>query len=348
MTNAGARLSFEQEILVASDDPGINNALATEIIGGDVERARYAVFLLCLRARFVPHTDFLIKQVNGLVSSGSREGRIAPFPPDFSKLDQRARAALQSALSSPNQGLRSSARIYSFAALEDLSSVPTNTLAKQWRAAAGKVPACFHDHPLAYSDAEQSISLIKSALASRGLAGVVAISPMLKNENDTEARGEEIEFVRFVDTSVVRLRGSEEGTRVIQILKEAVLAHPLRYCWMRFNQTEGDRQKYWLELEDQFLRDRVPCDLGSWATLIALALDQLRGDSLTKPALFEKDYRVCSPQMQRFISWLTDVDPNFPAWEFPSTGTQDDMLHPLFLSKIGRYHEMWVKMNAVR
>ena len=50
--------------------------------------------------------------------------------------------------------------------------------------------------------------------------------------------------------------------------------------------------------------------------------------------------------MQGFLSRLTDVDPTFPAWEFPSTGTQDDMLHPAFESKIRRYHEMWIKMKT--
>jgi hypothetical protein len=68
--------------------------------------------------------------------------------------------------------------------------------------------------------------------------------------------------------------------------------------------------------------------------------------NLSAPALFEKDCRVCGVQMQGFISSLTEADPTFPAWEFPSTGTQDDMLHPDFVSKIRRYHEMWLKINA--
>ena len=152
--------------------------------------------------------------------------------------------------------------------------------------------------------------------------------------------------MRFIVSAVVRLRRSEEGRQAILAVKDAVLSHPLQYCWMRYNKTEGDRRKYWLGLEDQFLRDRISCDLASWATLIAVALEQQYGDHLSAPALFEKDCRVCGVQMQRFISWLTEADPTFPAWEFPSTGTQDDMLHPDFVSKIRRYHEMWLKMNA--
>jgi hypothetical protein len=50
--------------------------------------------------------------------------------------------------------------------------------------------------------------------------------------------------------------------------------------------------------------------------------------------------------MQVFLSRLADIDPAFPAWEFPSTGTADDMLHPAFESKIRRYHEIWIKMKT--
>jgi hypothetical protein len=343
-TAADARLHWEEDILVASAEPSINSALVAEIRGHDVERARYAVFLLCLRARFVSHSDFLIKQVNSLMSSESRDGRISPFPPDLGKLDQDATLALSEALTGPNEALRNSAKIYTFTTLEDLSSLPTVALVERWNTTSRRIPACHHDRPLAYWDVEQSIPLFLAALASRGLEAAIAVSSLLKNERNAEARGEEIELVRFLDSAAVRLRRSEEGRQAIQTVKEAVLSQPLQYCGMRYNWTDGDRRNYWLELENQFLQDRVSCDLGSWATLVAVALDQQYGDRLSAP--FEKDYRVCNDQMQGFISWLTEADPAFPAWDFPSTGTQDDMLHPNFVSKIHRYHEMWIKMNA--
>jgi len=345
LTAADARLSFEEEILVASGDASINNALVTEVNGNDLERVRYAVFLLCLRARFVPHSDFLIQHVNSLMSLGLGDGRISPFAPDLSKLDQSAGLALRSALESPNRTLRNSAKIYTFAALEDLSSVPTSALVERWRTAARKIPACFKAAPDAYTDTEESLPLLRIALAARGLEAAVAVSSLLKNEGNAEVRNEEIDLVRFVDSSVVRLRGSEDGRRAIQAVKEAALSHPLQYCWMRFNKTEGDRQKFWMELEDQFLRDHLP----SWTTLVAEAFDQLHGEHLTAPAPSASDYRICNDvcgmQMRSFVSWLTEADPTFPCWEFLSSETDSDMLHPLFVSKIRRYHEMWLKTN---
>jgi len=47
--------------------------------------------------------------------------------------------------------------------------------------------------------------------------------------------------------------------------------------------------------------------------------------------------------MNGFISYLTRIDPTFPSWEFPSAGSEDDMLHPKFREKLARYHEAFVK-----
>ena len=57
LTAADARLSFEQEILVASDDPGINSTLATEIMGHDVARATRYSCSPCVRASSLIRTS---------------------------------------------------------------------------------------------------------------------------------------------------------------------------------------------------------------------------------------------------------------------------------------------------
>ena len=342
LTEADARFSSEQDILVSSADSTIQSALLAETRGNDAERVRYAIFLLCLRARYVPHSEFFVKQGNGYFSSADGEGRISPFPLDLSKSDIEARQAINAALSSPNAKLRDSTKIYAFAVLEDLSSLPTTALAQRWRVASGKVPACFHDRPLAYSDREQVLPILKSALASRGLEAAVAISSMLRHERNLESLGEEIEMVRFLDSAAVRLRRSEEGRQVIQAVKDAISTHPLQYCSMRSNKTDAERRQYWRELEDQFLRDQFD---RRWTTVVAVALDQEYGDHFSVP--FEGGYRKAGPQMQVLLTQLTDTDPTFPAWEFPSTGTEDDILHPLFAAKVRRYHEAWIKMNPV-
>jgi hypothetical protein len=340
LTEADARFSAEQDIVVASADSTINNAILAEMRGNDVERVRYGVFLISLRARYVPHSKFLVQQVNGTFSSAEGAGQISPFPSDLSKLDIETRQAIDEALSSTNVKLRVSAKIYTFALLGELSSLPTAALVQRWRVASGRVPACLHDRAVAYSDPEQVLPIFRIALASRGLEAAVAISSLLRNERNLESLGEEIETVRFLDSAAVRLRRSEEGKQVIQAVKDAVLTHPSQYCSMRYNKTDAERRQNWRELEDQFLRDQFDRE---WTAVIAVALDQEYGDHFSVP--FEKGYRKAGPQMQVLLTQLTETDPRFHAWEFPSTGTEGDVLHPLFAAKVRRYHEAWIKMN---
>ena len=149
-------------------------------------------------------------------------------------------------------------------------------------------------------------------------------------------------MLRLLDAASVRLRGSAEGREAIATA-EKVWRQELRYCGKRLYKTSEAREKSWKELESQFMKDKLDCGVGSWATLIAVALDQQYGDHFSVP--FGQGYRRCGPQMEMFLSRLTDIDPTFPSWEFPSTATQDDMLHPDFLSKINRYHEAFTRMN---
>ena len=343
-TAADSRLYGEQEILIHSPDASINSALASEVKSSEVERARYAVFLLCLRARFVPHSDFLIKQVNGFSwSPVARPGRISPFIPDLHKLGPLASQALTDAINSPNPKLRTTAKLYSFALLEDLSKLSTLEVATRWRKEVDRVRPCFSYSPDDFDEPAQLIFLLRTSLSARGLDGAIAISSLLKTETNPEDREREIEMLRFLDAASVRLRGSIEGQQVIQTVEKAALSQDIRFCGRRPYKTEALRQEYWGTLKAQFQKDEYSCSLDSWATLVALALDQQYGTHFT---VATSSGKVCGRQLLVFFTYLTDLDPAFPAWESPSTGTQDDMLSPRFLAKIRRYHEAFIKMNT--
>ena len=342
-TSADARLAFEEQILVSSPKADINGALAVEIRSPDLARARYAVFLACLRGRFVPQSEFPIKDIPAsLVSDGVRAGRISPFGPSFDRLGEETSRTLQAAIRSSNQELQTTAKLFSFALLEELSLVSTGTLASRWRSEIHKQP-CYLYSPLAFSEPDQLIFLLKRSLASRGLDAAIAISTMLKTESDSEAREKEIEMLHFLDGAAVRFRQSPEGKDAILTVKNAVSNKELRYCGRRIYNSRVQRQAYWRDLEDQFLRDRFPCSLDSWATLVAVALDQEYGTHFSGP--FSNGQKICGPQMQVFLSRLTEADSTFPAWEFPSTTTQNDMLNPKFLVKMQRYHDVLVKLE---
>jgi hypothetical protein len=336
-----ARLSFEEEILIASADPEIDDALGVEIRSSDVNRARYAVFLACLRARFVPESEFLVKGVRGVLGDGVRSGDISPFKPNLERLGPEVGKALRGAIESPNVELRTTAKLYTFTLLDELSTLPAVDIAKGWRTELARLP-CYSYTPLAYSEAQQSVYLHQRALASTGLDSVVAISSLLKVEVDPAMRYQEIEMLRFLDAAVVRLRGSQAGREAIANAKNSY-SKDLRYCGQKLFRFAESRKRSWRLLEGQFRNDSFDSGLGSWATIIAMALDQEYGGNFSIP--FGKDARVAGPRVEQFLSELTELDSTFPAWEFPSTATRDDMLNPAFLVKIQRYQDALSKVH---
>jgi hypothetical protein len=340
-TAADARLAFEEEILVASPDREINDVLADEIKSADIERVRYAIFLVCLRARFIDHSLYAVAQVNAAYSDGMRSGAISSFRPNIQNLGADASNALQDAVHDPRPRVRRTAALYTFTLEDELLNAPTRDLIARWRSGLKSLP-CFSYVPLNFSEREQTVFLIERALASRGIEAVAAISSLLKTERDAELRHREIEMLRFLDTAVIRLRRSPEGMEAIDVARRA-WTQELRYCGHRLYTEAGSRQRSWKLLEDQFLRDRFETGVGSWQTVIAVALDEKYGDNLSVP--FEKGYRIAGPRMQLLLTRLTDADPTFPAWEFPSTASADDVLNSKFFSKIRRYHEIWVRVD---
>jgi hypothetical protein len=299
--------------------------------------------VLCLRLRFVPQSEFLIKEINGFSwSPAARPGRISPFAPDLRKLEPGASQALTEAIKSPNPKLRTTARLYSFALLDELSISSTMEVATRWRTEVDRVRPCLSYSADSFDEPEQLLFLLRSSLAARGLEGAIAVSSLLKTETNPENREREIEMLRFLDTASVRLRGSIEGQQVIQIVEKAALTQDIRFCGRQPYKTEKLRQEYWATLEAQFRKDEYSCSLDSWATLVALAMDQEYG---THFSVETTSGQACGPKMLVFLAQLTEVDPTFPAWQFPSTATQDDMLNPRFLAKIRRYHEAFAKMK---
>jgi hypothetical protein len=340
-TEADARLAFEEEVLVASPDREINDALADEIRSSDIERTRYAIFLACLRARFIDHSRYAVAQVNAAYSDGKRSGGISSFRPNIQNLGADASVALQNAVHDSRPKVRRTAALYTFTLGDELLNVPTGDQTARWRLALKSLP-CYSYVPLNFSEREQTVFLLERALASRGIEAVTAISSLLKTERDAELRHREIEMLRFLDTAAIRLRRSPEGMEAIGVARRA-WTQGLRYCGHQLYTEAGSSQRSWKLLEDQFLRDRFESGVGSWQTAIAVAMDEKYGDNLSVP--FEKGYRIAGPRMQLLLTRLTEADPTFPAWEFPSTAGADDVLNPNFFSKILRYHEIWMRVD---
>jgi len=337
-------LRFEEEILVSSADPTINAPLTAEAMSGDNRpQASYAVYLICLRARFVPRSEFLIRGVVATYPWSEPEktkGLISPFSPNWDRVGTEAKEAVMEALKSPNMARRAIAKLYSGELGKELGSVPTSELADRWRAAAAKLP-----HPTLYqSDASETASVIGRALVYRGLDAAVAVSSMLAKENEPWAVEDEIGTIAGIDSSTVRLRASPQGRDAIATI-ERIFA--TRKKWF-IQENDHYREEYRQTLEDRFLKDEFDCNLNSALQMTALAFDQFYSEHMTYPSPYGGSTRFCNRElMTKLISYLTETDPTFPSWEFP-TGSYYDVLHPRFAAKMARYHEVWIRMNSPR
>jgi hypothetical protein len=330
----------EEEILVASTDPSVNGSLATEVARGGTETAREAVFMLCQRARFVRSPEFPLKvPLDGFVA-GIQGGLISPFAGDFDRMGTEASQVVREALNSSNVKLRTTAKIYCGGLEQELASMPADELVARWRAELGKLPSpIFADSD--FSETGELVRVLKRALAERGLESATAMSLLLDKEIKSWARENEIEMIEFLDGAAVRLRGSQQGRDVIQIVKRTIANKQLK-----FYKNKEEQQGEWEMLQYSFFKDEYTSGgtaRDHWVGLIGLAFEQYYGDQV----LIARGHRRPSfTRANEFMTCLTSVDPNFPSWEFASTLSEEDMFHPRFKAKIARYYAIWVQMNA--
>jgi hypothetical protein len=329
----------EERLLAISADPTIDGALALEARQGNTGRAREAILVICERARFIPYSEFLIPQVFSGFASYGRDGTMSPFAPDLDRVGKEAAEAVRAAIGSSNAELRATAKLYSGELERELASVPAGELARRWRLEIGRLPA-----PIYYdSDSTERgelVRVLQRALASKGLEAAIAISSMLEKESKAWAREREVEMIDFLDSAAIRLRASPQGRDVIRVMKNALDTQSMSPALTQ----KEDRQQSWQYSEARFFKDDVMCSLDSWASFIARALDHIYGDQLTVQRIYEGRSlgKICiDDTMSKFISYLTEKDPTFPAWEFPSTASWEDMFHPRFPAKIARYHQAW-------
>lgn len=331
---------IEEELLVGSTDPTVNSSLAVEARDGNSGTEREAVFILCERARFFHSSEFPLRvPLDGFVT-GIQGGLISPFLADVDRVGKESGEVIREALNSSDAKLRTTAKVYCGALEQELASLTTAELVTRWRVELGKLQnPIFADNDS--SETGELVRALKRVLAGRGLEGATVMSLLLDKEAKPWARENEIEMIEFLDGAAVRLRGSKQGRDVIQIVENTLANKPLNIA-----KTVKERQGYWQSLQDFFFKDEYTyagTARDHWVQLIGLAFEQYYGEHV----LISSPHRIPSfTRANEFMIYLTNIDPNFPSWEFASTLSEEDMFHPRFAAKIARYHAAWVQMNA--
>lgn len=320
--------------------------LAEVVRQGNSYYRTYALKILCDMDRFVPKDELVVPEIgrsnNKIWEQFRLEGKINQFMVvDGRRIGREGYEAVKwAAEQTKDKDLRLHARDYSGLLEQELRQLSLGEQIKMWRESvvkskgilgmAGKVD----DYNLSQS--------LKAILIEQAPASIPALIEMLDYESNGYARDEAVTILYQIDTFRMRLRATENGQKAIEAIHRALEQGGLK----PFYRTEEAREKLWRWVYARVFDDEADIFDGTWA----LALKQLYGVPLELGSGQLGDTTFSSktlPELRRFATYLTKVDPFFPSWEFTYVGsTSDIVLHPRFKAKMARYYEYWKRFKA--
>lgn len=286
-----------------------------------------AAALLCRMDRFVPSDDFVVRDAIPLEREVglSVSGDVSPFlVVNGRRIGQPAVNTLHALAMSQNHGaVQTAVKYYCGDFKNEIRGYATRELVGRWSRSVAELKSPY----FAYEwSVEGGMSLLlRDEIVERGQAAIPLLTSLLSHATNGAIREEIVLTSELIDRNSVRLRKSEDGRLAIEAIFGALKTGNLKPV---FNTAESRKRKQ-AELYAQFFDDRIAIGNGSNWKLILDSIHQVCGESIPMD-LFPT-----------FLKTLTEVDATFPSWEFTSTGTQLDVLHPLFLKKVNRYCAQW-------
>jgi len=327
-----------RELLIARH-PDTAPYLAGIVRNGKGEDRTEALELLCEMDRFVPIEQLLFPELGGTRTKENTDirGMLNHIMlVDGRRIGSEAYGALKwAAEQEKHRDLRFHARACMGLLAEDLRRLSLHELIKQWRESVIKSKGLLAvDYDAAELSAHIANTLIE--LAPESLPPLIDI---LSNDSNEYVQDEAIRVVSLIDSHRLRLRKSELGLRAIDAMRRALERNGLRPAY----RSQQQREDYWRQISAQVFADQL---IGgtrvSWS-FYAFALRKLYGANTTVPdkSLYSM-FPDANHQMHRFFTYLTDVDPAFPSWEYVYLGLPGgDVFHPQFRRKMDRYYEQW-------
>jgi hypothetical protein len=142
-----------------------------------------------------------------------------------------------------------------------------------------------------------------------------------------------------IDLYRLRLRSSPAGRQAIQIVKKTLEEGNLPTF-----RTNGIAEKEWERFSGQVLEDDWHTYPGSHLALLAEAFDAFYGEHISQrgaiPSLLS-----APKEMKQFVTYLTEVDPSFPSWEYCHPYSSGEITHPRFKAKVARYYGEWKRFR---
>ena len=305
--------------------------LAEIVRGGNGYERLGALSLLCKMDRFVP-AQRLPEGVPGRELFGGSEsvGILDNLMiVDGRRIGQVGIEAVRWASEQTKQDdLRFHAREYSGLLNEDLRKLSYDEQFAEWRKSAAKCKG----YPGMNDDCKRK-DLLGDILREKMPETLSRLIEIVEHDPNAYVREEAISLIAYIDKSTVRLRATENGRRAIEAIQQAVLR-----CKQKPNLDDReDCDDYWQRVSSQFFDDIDAMSL-NWIEI----LDTLYGLQLKEK---RHGLQSLSPEGRRFVTYLTQVDPNFPGWEFPHH-SWEYVMHPRFRTKWQRYYEQWKRFKA--
>jgi hypothetical protein len=190
-------------------------------------------------------------------------------------------------------------------------------------------------------DESRISEILAQILIERGPDSLPQILDLLEHNSNPYLREGALHVLVTTDSCRMRLRGTELGRRAIEAIRHTLETGSIAGPAL---QEKSARDNYWKLLSQQFFDD----DLSTWTWDLARSLEAIYGEKLTIVTHFGMITHVeATPEMRRFVTFLTNVDPYFPSWEYTNCGlVYDQVLFPNFKAKMDRYHEQWVRFHS--
>jgi hypothetical protein len=294
-----------------------------------------ALNLLCRMDRFVP-VENLPKGVpeSGwirLSGKNSSTGRLDQFMVvDGRRIGKAGVEAIKwAAEQTQHDDLRFHAREYSGLMERDLRRLSLDEQVGQWRKASAKCKDA-----IGMNDDCTVASKLGNTLSEKPDEAIPLLIEILEHDANPYVREDALGVLVRIDSTSMRLRGTTAGRNAIEATRRALSRCNLKPS---FDERESCQQ-HWAMLSAEFFDDRLENYMSDW----------LQGlESLYGLRLKEEGNQARTAEAQRFIAYLTGVDPYFPSWEFTTHGDwADSALHPRFQAKWERYYEQWKRFKA--
>jgi len=321
--------------------------LANVVRSKDSYYSVYALKILCDMDRFVPLRQLVVCDFGGsvYVKPLKLEGRIDPFRLVNGR--RIGKAGYEVVMWAANQTGRSDlsfhAREYSGLLEQDLRQLSLDEQLKKWRnlvAGSNGILGMFRK----VDDYNES-DYLAASLVEKAPASIPPLLDLLEKDSSDYVREALLSIIWQIDSCRVRLRAIDEGRAAIQAIKRAIERGRFKPAY------DSDNAKiyFWQGFSALVFKDEFPLDNSSHWALIAAAFEKLYGASVTRRYRTIQTLTEATPEMREFITYLTNVDPYFPSWEYTYSGNaRDEVFHPRFKNKIARYYEQWLRFKGLQ